>query len=662
MKKIITFLLLALFVEFCLPGQIPGVPVIGAQIFIEPGQTPGEIESYFKTLSENGMEIARIRLFGTHVRKDDGWDFSLYDKAFDLAGEYGVKLFITLFPPTGELTDVGGFKHPRGFSHLEEIGEYVKACVSRYASHPALYGWVLQNEPGTGGLSVRKNDLTEMVRRQWEKENPVPERGDGFLREDFTEFRFLRHFNTWYLSWLASKVRAFDSVHPLHVNPHQLFQTLPEYEFSKYEAFLGSLGVSMHQSWHFADFGREEYPIGVSMMADIIRERAGSNTFWVTELQGGNVTASGMVPFCPTAEEIKKYLWVNVFCGAEGVIFWTLNARKAAMEAGEWALIDYQGQPSDRFSAAVAVLKALKEDSFYRGEYSVEASPLTILYNDESLLIQRHNSELVHDTENPARGRSAVIKSVIEAYKAASSLGPTPSLESMEYFDWDPQHHPAVVLPNIISIPLRFHENLRTYVQSGGKLFVTGLSGYYDEGMGCLMMEHPQPFFLCFGASLSEFKASGRVFDVSCGGTTLPAHLWRGVLKPSTGEVIGITGEEVCAVHNCYGEGHVWWIPSPVHLGAAIAGNKDIVRVYSEIFRDEYRKAAVRFSKPVRGVLLRVIRKDNILRCCLVNLDGEKKTVTLVRDDGKHFKKSLLPDEVVLTDIPIRAIWAEGFP
>lgn len=88
-------------------------PQIGAQVFIEPGQTDKQIDGFFRILAQHGFETARIRMFGAHMLRPDGsWDFTLYDKAFDAAGKHGVKLFATLFPPTDELGDVGGFKFP----------------------------------------------------------------------------------------------------------------------------------------------------------------------------------------------------------------------------------------------------------------------------------------------------------------------------------------------------------------------------------------------------------------------------------------------------------------------------------------------------------------------------------------------------------------------
>lgn len=61
-------------------------PIIGGQIFIEPGQSETETELWFRRMKENGMKICRIRMFESYMRDVSGeWDFTLFDRAFRLA-------------------------------------------------------------------------------------------------------------------------------------------------------------------------------------------------------------------------------------------------------------------------------------------------------------------------------------------------------------------------------------------------------------------------------------------------------------------------------------------------------------------------------------------------------------------------------------------------
>jgi len=633
MKKLLLTLSMLCFAAMPALGQRTEYPLIGAQVFIEPGQSAEQIDGFFRTLEENGLRVARIRMFGSHMLREGAEpDFSLYDTAFDAAHRHGIRLFATLFPVTDELNDVGGFKFPRSKAHRDEIRRYIRTIVAHFADKPALWTWVLQNEPGTGGRSVPQTDLSDSIRRIWSGGRHSGASRSGYLKADFSDEEFLKYYTKWYLNWIADEVRRIDQKHCLHINPHALLNNLPEYDFPGYEEFLTSLGVSLHLSWHFGDFTRDRYPLGVALMCDIIREKAGRNPFWITELQGGNVTASGSVPLCPTEREIRQYLWTGIASGCEGVIFWTLNARRSVMEAGEWALLDYQGLPSDRLRAAAQVARTLEAGKSVFGGARPADSPITILYNEESLLIQRRNGAAAKDDIREGRKTSAVIRSVITAYEALAAHGMTPNLASMDHFDWDPSKHPAAIIPHSISLPHEYHRRLADYVHGGGKLIVTGLSGYYDESMSCMMMDG-FPLEACFGGSISEFKTAEDYFDLPLsrelnGG--VPAHLWYGIIRPVTAECIGRYDGAVCATRNTYGKGTVYWIPAPIHLSSYLRDHSKLVRLYGALCRPELDACPIRFKTPQQGILLRVTETADRTIAYIVNATASSRSIRLV--------------------------------
>lgn len=549
-------------------AQSTGYPQFGAQVFIEPGQSREEIRGFFRTLKDNNMDFARIRLFGSHIFKDNGkTDFTLYDYAFDAAQENGIRLFVTLFPKTDELNDVGGFKFPHSRRHLKEVDKYIKAVVEHFCEHPALYTWVLQNEPG-GVNSLQDNDLSRSVRRKWEKAHGKYSRPESCLEADFSEEQFLRYYGAWYLGHIAGMIDRYDrSGHFKHVNPHALMDNLQEYDFRRMEDILTSLGVSMHMSWHFGLFAQDDLTDGVALMCDIIRQRAGRNPFWVTELQGGNVTASGYVPICPTGWQVSQWLWTCVGSGCEGVIFWTLNPRMAVMEAGEWALVDYQGEASERLEAAAETAGVIKDhEELFSGAVPV-FSPYSILYNDESMIIQKRNAS-PSGKEYPGRSKSAVIRSVIGAYEGLQSNGVNPYVSNMDDFDWDPARHPVSIIPNSVCISSSLTDRIKNYVRNGGTVIMTGLSGFYDEKMKCTFIGD-QPLSEVAGAELAEFKVHQNYFDINVLDVCLRTHLWKGILKPRNASTLCKMEGEAIACVNEYGMGRFIWLPTPVELAAS---------------------------------------------------------------------------------------------
>lgn len=639
------------------------VPAVGAQVFIEPGQTAEQIDRWFALLEENGFTCARIRMFGSHLMSPDGgWDFSLYDQAFEAAGRHHVRLFATLFPPTDELNDVGGFKFPRDEQHLEEVGRYVDGVVSHFKDFPALDTWVLQNEPGTGSQAVKPTPLSKRIRAQWEAARPAAER-DGFLSADFSEQAFLVYYTTWYLGWIAARVQALDPVHGRHINPHQILDTLPEYDFDALSPWITSLGSSMHFSWHFQSFSRREYPLGVSVMADLIRAGARGKPFWVTEFQGGAVTASGYEVLCPTPEEVTQSLWTAYAAGASGLMFWTLNPRKAVREAGEWGLLNYFDEPSDRMQAAAAVAACVREREALLSEAKPLGSAVTILYNNESLWMQKEQA--ADKDAMDGRGPRAVINSVAAAYAAFAALGEIPGVETLDRYDWSSPEGKVVLLPHILCLPERYLPVVEAFVNGGGTVVATGLTGYYDENMRCTWMG-PWAWSSLFGAAVEDIRIPGPRYASLPG--RLMTNYWQGRLRLSDAEPLLQDGSGVYGCRRRIGRGQVIWVPSLIDLGSKQGDGKELAAFYREVIPAPT-GSPFRLSRPCPGLLVRRMQAGDDLLCVVVNKSGRALHLKMDREhrapetifrsgSGKTGRRALRigPEETVVL------LWKDTIP
>ena len=56
----LVFILIFISITTQLKAQ---APIIGAQVFIEPGQNKQDVEKWFKLLEDHNMTVCRIRLF-----------------------------------------------------------------------------------------------------------------------------------------------------------------------------------------------------------------------------------------------------------------------------------------------------------------------------------------------------------------------------------------------------------------------------------------------------------------------------------------------------------------------------------------------------------------------------------------------------------------------
>lgn len=138
---------------FAQPLAKDAVPFVGAQVFIEPGQTSSQIDGWFKTMAENGMTMCRIRMFESYMKQSDGhWDFSLFDMAFQSAARYGIKVYATLFPATAKQTLV--------------VGSFRLMMVKRMLLHYLLRHWshtIRSIQLWLVGLLLMSRELTVII-------------------------------------------------------------------------------------------------------------------------------------------------------------------------------------------------------------------------------------------------------------------------------------------------------------------------------------------------------------------------------------------------------------------------------------------------------------------------------------------------------------------
>ena len=622
---------------------------IGAEIFIEPGQTEKEIYSWFESMQKYGLGLTRIRMFENYMRTGEIWDFSLFDLAFRAAERFEIKIYANLFPET-DFSDVGGFKFPRTEEHLSSIANYIEHVVPHFNQFSSLYGWVPINEPGSGALPEDKFTIQQL--EIWKRKKPAESyNSNDFNLLDLSKKQFLVDYNTWFIRWLSEEIRKYDSFRPIHVNNHDIFHNVAEYDFPSWREFLTSLGGSAHASWHFEYYNRNQFAFAMSANAEILRSGAGPIPWFMTELQGGNNTYSGRKPICPTKEEIAQWLWINIGSGSEGGMFWCLNPRKSGFEAGEWAMLDFNNEATDRLLMASDVSRAIKSNEDFFSNYEVYDSGISVLYTRESLWVE----SALQISNEPLEGRQigGVMKSAISYFEALSEMGIHASFNEIREYDFNKENYKgqAIILSHQISIPSKFWTSLKEFVTKGGKLIVDGLTAYYDENAYCILGAD-FPFKNCFGADVKEFKMVDNLFEMSLKDPkqVLGAHLWRGNLKLTT--AVAISAEhplhsdgQIYGCRNNFEDGSVVWIPSLLGLGSRISGSyAGLCEFLRQELSDIIPQLPISFQKHQPGMLLKILRNDSSYLVVFINKSGKDQSLLLKTND-LSFKKTVFSSD-----------------
>ncbi|MGC4235376.1 MAG: beta-galactosidase trimerization domain-containing protein [Niabella sp.] len=606
--------------------------VVGAEIFIEPGQTREEMDTWFRLMKESGMTLTRIRMFENYMRNDKGeWDFKLFDQAFEAGERYGINIYANLFPAT-PFDDIGGFKFPKNKKHLESISEYIRQLAQHFSKFKSLYGWVPINEPGIGG-KIDNGNFTSSMFADWKKEkaDSAGYNSHGFVHFSFEEEKFLLYYNTWFLKWLTEEIRKYDPERPVHVNNHDLFRNVAEYDFPVWRQFLTSLGGSAHASWHFGYFDRQQYALAMDANCEILRSGAGNIPWLMTELQGGNNTYSGANPMCPTAEEILQWLWLSLANESKGSVFWCLNPRGSGIEAGEWALLDFQNRPTDRMTAISKFVHTIREYDNLFSRVNTVQSGVNLLYIREALWVENKLLGPVPNKEDiEARNYGASMKSLLAYHQSLAGLGVQANVKEIGEFDFalDDYSGISIILANQVSVPSRYWSLLESFVAKGGHLIVEGLTAFYDENAVSLM-RNSFPFKNLFGGEISEFRFVDNkfLFSFSSPQLQMPSHAWLGFIDKSSGSPLATYHKKITAVSNTFGKGKVVWIPSLLGLGARQENTysrlAEFVQQYLPLDK------VIRFSAFHDLVLMKNIRANGELISIIINKNKSSQTVSI---------------------------------
>lgn len=427
---------------------------VGAQLFVNRHDTARHVESQVRLMADSGFTLLRIFLVWDHLEPGEGvWRWDVYDRVFSAAAKHGIGVVATLMavsPPgwmrrTQGLQDVGDLDDPELWARSLD---YVSRVVNRWNSAPALDSWILWNEPARvlsrhertlghfRSFLARKYEtigaLNHLYFRQYESFSSILAEaggnsyalGFGSRVEEVDWLEFTTDHLMHKLRELAEAVRALDTAHPIHVNPHRISQCLADSGQSVWREaeIVDFMGFSAHPPWHSVRFPKDRIQQSVGMFADLVRSatRHPEGRFWCTELQGGPTVMTAFHPSSPSATDIARWMWESASSGAEAIVFWCFNTREDGYEAGEWSLCHRDGSPSPRLGAASRLAHFFSDHT----EWFSDARPtadIAILHSEPSQILGLVEGD-GDDVQTP-RNRQSAADAVCGAYLMASDLG-----------------------------------------------------------------------------------------------------------------------------------------------------------------------------------------------------------------------------------------------
>jgi beta-galactosidase len=279
----------------------------------------------------------------------------------------------------------------------------------------------------------------------------------------------------------------------------------------------GSFYPSIHLSWHFeeVDF---EIARPVYMQASLVQDwfKGGWSAAWEStggpqQLSGGrghlHPPAAAKVAGFTVDEGVTTQLMLSYLAaGFKGFGFWCWNSRSAGWEAGEYAMLDRQNQPTPRAIQAGRIGQAAQR---YRDElWKAHKEPMVGLlvdFDNDAMWAAISASGRDRFKHFPMQARVGAARSLIDHNV------PWEHVTASDLRNGLTRRYKTIYLPGVIALGTDLLTILAQYVEAGGRVVIDAPSCWYNE-FGRLLPTGPGTTFeKTFGCSIRDFQYSSNV-------------------------------------------------------------------------------------------------------------------------------------------------------
>ena len=514
-----------------------------------PDQWPRETwDKEFSKIKEIGFSVVRFAEMAWDLiqPKENKWDFKWLDRALSLCEKYDLKVLLGI--PVAQAPQWLVKKHPQvlhvgndGYIH-PEFGPRPNACrdnkilqkyaeeltrkmAKRYAKHPALYMWQVDNEPNYPPLDLADNsrdfchcESTKKVFVEWAKkkyktiENLNEKWGTKFWAGTFSCFDEITtpRVGMWdagnphiYLDWMRFKsenlskwlkklkmiVKYYDDKHKVGTNNFTSIvnRIVDHTVVADKMDFFG---------WDIYPKGTENSLESLAQIADYWRGVCSSSgaEFIVSELQGGPNVRWGNGKWV-VGSEMREWVDLLMNHGAQMILFHNWKPPLFGSETGGFGILRPDGEPTERYFAIKEIIddcnrRDARKDAINRvpTDQVVPTDNQIAVYYSRQSDIQTFQEEGLQRSAPPSwfsgRGDLGLFygnNSIVGAYRLAYDK----NIQTSFGFDKDIEEEnlncKILLLANPYLLSRKQFENIKKFVENGGTLISECRFGLKDE-------------------------------------------------------------------------------------------------------------------------------------------------------------------------------------
>ncbi|MFF5956100.1 beta-galactosidase [Streptomyces luteogriseus] len=562
-----------------------------------PEQWPQEVwDADHRLFTRAGIDTLTVGVFTWSVTQPgpDTYDFTILDRILDRAAAEGRRVclatgtaalppWLATRHPEVNRTDFEGRRHRYGQRHTFCPGspvyrEHATALASRlaerYAGHPALLAWHINNEYGGAcycdlcaeafrawlrdrhGTLDALNDAwwtTFWSHRytDWDQIEPPSALTEHWRGPDHTAFQGITldwfRFTTDALlgCFLTEKeaIRAHDPDTPATTNFMGLFRPLDYHRWAPHLDFA---------SWdNYPPL--DAPPTRPALAHDLMRGLKDGAPFWLME-QTPSTTACRDVNPLRRPGELRLATFQAVAHGADAALYFQMRASRGACEKYHGAVVGHAGRDDTRVFREVAELGGELEALGARTLGARTPARTALLFDWDSwwaLEISDGPSRLVKYPD------------VVHAYyraarEAGADLDVIPQTADLTGYD-------VVLAPALHLVKGDLATRLEAVAARGGTVLATFLSGRVDEHDRAFLTDVPGPLAPLMGIRVDEWDARPPEFAQIVPELGAQARLVFEIVLPRGAETVATYGTDFYAgtpavTRNRFGSGEAWYV------------------------------------------------------------------------------------------------------
>lgn len=581
------------------PAHLPRTPKIPYGGDYNPEQWPEQVwDEDHRLFTRAGVDTLTAGVFTWSLTQpaEDRYDFTVLDRVLDRAAAEGRRVCLatgtaalppwlaTAYPEVNR-TDFEGRRHRYGQRHAfcPSSPAYRRLATTlagrlaeRYARHPALLAWHINNEYGgscycdlcadafRGWLRERHGTLdvlndawwtTFWSHRytDWDQIEPPSALTEHWRGPDHTAFQGItldyRRFTTDALlgCFTAEKeaIRAHDPDTPVTTNLMGAYRPLDYHRWAPHLDFA---------SWdNYPPL--DAPPTRAALAHDLMRGLKDGAPFWLME-QTPSTTACRDVNPLRRPGELRLATFQAIAHGADAALYFQMRASRGACEKYHGAVIGHAGRDDTRVFQEVA---ALGRELEMLGAATLAArtpSRTALLFDWESwwaLEISDGPSRLVR-----------YLDVVHSYYRAARTAGADVDVVPVSA---DLTPYDVVLAPVLHLVKGDLAERLEALARRGGTVLATFLTARCDAHDRAFLTDVPGPLAPLFGIRVDEWDARPEdvVQPVDLEGVLREARLVFELVRLRGAEAVGTYGADFYAgtpavTRHAFGAGEGWYV------------------------------------------------------------------------------------------------------